>query len=247
MKKPPFVTPTDEITTIGHVFGTPLVVKGYTWLPLIELIAWPVMTWIAGRRHPDWSWPKRATVGAVTTVVALGSEWCHNFAHAAAARWVGKPMDAMRIFWGTPLCIYYDIEDNAVAPRQHIARALGGPIINAVLMSLARLLRPLTRQGTASREIADTAVAMNTFLATVSLTPIPGIDGGPILKWSLVDRGKSPAEADAVVQKVNGVMGAGLMGVSAVALKKRRWLLGVLAALFGVISLLIGLGLLKEK
>lgn len=247
MKKPPFVTPTDEVTTVGRVFGTPLVVKGCTWLPLLELVAWPIMTWVAGRRHPDWSRLKRVCVGAVTTVVALGSEWCHNFAHAAAARWVGKPMDAMRIIGGTPLCIYYDIEDATVTPRQHIARALGGPIVNAVLMGLARLLRPLTRPGTASREIADTAVAANTFLATVSLTPIPGIDGGPILKWSLVDRGQTPAQADAVVQAVNGVMGAGLMGVSAAALKKRRWLLGVLAALFGVISLMIGLGWLREK
>ena len=58
----------------------------------------------------------------------LGSEWCHSLAHAAAARSIGKPMDALRIDWGMPLVVYYDVDNEKVAPREHIIRALGGPV-----------------------------------------------------------------------------------------------------------------------
>jgi cytochrome bd-type quinol oxidase subunit 1 len=34
MKKPPVVTQNDEVTIVGHVFGTPLVVKGMTGFQL---------------------------------------------------------------------------------------------------------------------------------------------------------------------------------------------------------------------
>ena len=43
MIKLSLVKPTDEVTTVGRVLGTPLVVKGKTWLPLVELIAWGIM------------------------------------------------------------------------------------------------------------------------------------------------------------------------------------------------------------
>ena len=46
--------------------------------------------------------------------IVLGSEWCHNLAHAAAARAIGKPVDAIRITWGMPLLVYYDINDKNV-------------------------------------------------------------------------------------------------------------------------------------
>jgi hypothetical protein len=88
---------------------------------------------------------------------------------------------------------------------------------------------------------------MNTFLMSVSLLPIPGIDGGPILKWSLVERGKTLEEADETVRKVNLATGVGLGVVSALALKKRKYLLGGFAAILGCIALAVGTGWLQEQ
>lgn len=247
MKKPAVVKPDDAVTTIGHLFGTPVVVKGKTWLPLTELVVWAIMAWVAGRGRSDRSWSKRLGIGALTMSAILGSEWCHNLAHAAAARFVGKPMDALRVAWGMPLVVYHDVGDRTVTPRQHILRALGGPLFNALLLPFALLFQRATREGSALRDVANAAVGMNTFLCTGSLLPIPGIDGGPVLKWSLVERGRTSEEADEMVLGVNRVMGAGLGVAAGVALKKRHWLLGMILAMVAAMALAIGFGYVKEQ
>jgi Zn-dependent protease len=246
VRKPPVVRPADEVTTVSTVFTTPLVVKGNTWLPFTELAVWPVMAWLAGRGRSDRPSWKRLVIGASTTVVILGSEWCHNLAHAAAAMLVGKPMDTLRITWGMPLVVYYDLGDETVAPREHILRALGGPLCNALILPGALLFRRATRRDSALRDVANAAVGMNAFLSTVSLLPIPGIDGGPILKWSLVERGYTPEAADETVRGVNRVLGGGLGIAAGVALKRRRRFLGSILAFFAALALALGFGLVQE-
>jgi len=103
MKKPAVLQPSDEAAVVGTVFNTPLVAKGKTWYPAVELITWPIMAWIAKKRQPHRSWMQSLGNGGLTMAIVLGSEWCHNLAHAAAARMVGKPMDAIRIAWD---CLY---------------------------------------------------------------------------------------------------------------------------------------------
>jgi Zn-dependent protease len=247
MKKPAVVRPADKVTVVGRVFGTPVVVKGNTWLPVTQVAVWLLMSWLAGWGREDRPWWKRLGIGALTMSTILGSEWCHNLAHAAAAQSIGKPMDALRVTWGMPLVVYYDINDRSVTPRQHIYRALGGPVCNGLFLLLALCFRRLTKKGTVSGDVANAAVGMNAFLMSVSLLPIPGIDGGPILKWSLVDRGSTPEEADEAVQRVNRVVGGGLGVAAGIALRRRRRFLGSILAMFSALSLVIGFGLLKEQ
>jgi len=184
--KPPVVDSMDDVNIVGKVFSTPLVVKGRTWFPWVQLIVWLIMAWGAVRQHPERSWFKRLGIGALTMPVVLGFEWGHNLAHAAAARMVGKPMDAIRITWGMPLVVYYDINDQNVKPREHIIRALGGPIFNLTVLPIALFFRCRAKPGTVAREVLDAAVNSNAFIPAVGLLPIPGIDGGPIMKWSMV-------------------------------------------------------------
>ena len=246
MIKPAFVRPLDEVTTVGKVFGTPLVVKGKTWFPIAQLITWPIMAWVAKKRIPERSWLKCFGIGALTMPVVLGSEWCHNLAHAAAAHMIGKPMDAIRITWGMPLVVYYQINDETVTPKQHILRALGGPLFNLFVLPIALLFKRLTSPKSVARDIASAALGMNLFIPAVGLLPIPGIDGGPILKWSLVARGRTPEAADMAVRKVDGMLGIALALAGAFSFKKRRWLLGGLFMEFAILALSIALGILKE-
>lgn len=247
MIKPAFLKAEDRPTVVGHVFGTPLVIKGWTGLPLIELGTWTLLSWVAGHKQPDWSMRKRIYAGAITTVILLGSEWFHNLAHTLVASRIRKPVDAVRIFFGTPLLIYYDINDQQVSPTQHITRALGGPIFNALMIPFAWLVKQSVQEGTLNHYAANFALWTNSFISLVSLLPIPGIDGGPILKWSLVETGHTPAEADELVRKVNLALGSGLAIASGVALKKRRKWLALTVTAFAATSLAIGLGLLKEQ
>jgi Zn-dependent protease len=247
MIKPTVVSPGESVTQVGEIFEAPLVTKGWTWLPLTEFAVWGLMTREAGRLHPERRWTTRLGVAALTTPVILGSEWCHNLAHAAVAKWVGHPANAIRITWGMPLLVYHDIEDANVTPRQHIARALGGPIVNVIFLGIAALLRPLTKFGSPVRDIVDAAVGMNTFLILGGLLPIPGIDGGAALKWALVDRGQTPTQADETIRKVDAVTAAGLGTGAIVAFKKRKRLIGGIFAMFAGFALAIATGLLREK
>jgi Zn-dependent protease len=247
MIKPAVVRPQDEVDIVGRVFGTPVVIKGKTWLPGIQMITWPIMAWVAKKRIPERSWMQSLGVGAVTMPIVLGSEWCHNLAHAAAARMVGKPMDAMRITWGMPMVVYYDINDENVTPRQHIIRALGGPVFNMLITPLAYYFQRRTDPKSVMRDMANAAVGTNAFLPAVGLLPIPGIDGGPILKWSLVEGGRKPSEADLIVRKVDGVLGIILALAGTLSFKKRRWLLGGLLIQLGAAALSVALGIFKEQ
>jgi Zn-dependent protease len=179
-------------------------------------------------------------------LVFLGSEWGHNLAHAAVAGMLGKPADGIRIQLGLPRLIYKNLDDPTVTPREHILRALGGPLFNALLLPLAILIRRRTSPGSAARHVADIAVGTNTFLSTGSLLPIPGIDGGPILKWALVEGGRPIPEADEVVRKVNGLLAGGLGAAAVVAHRRRRRLLGMLAGLFAAIAFGVASGVIKE-
>jgi Zn-dependent protease len=247
MIKPTFLSSDEQPTTLGHVFEAPIVVKGITGLPVLELVAWGLLTWVAGKKRPDWSQSKRATAGALTTLILFASEWGHNLAHALFAHRIGKPVDAIRILGGTPMLIYYDTNDQDVSPRQHILRASGGPIFNTLMVPLCWIARILTREGSLPRYAANFALGTNIFIASVALLPIPGIDGGPILKWSLVERGQSSQEADDTVKKVNLAMGSGLAIATGVAIKNQhKWLAAAIGAL-ALTSLAIGLGLLKEQ
>lgn len=60
----------------------------------------------------------------------------------------------------------------------------------------------------------------------MSLSPVPEVDGGTLLKWTLLARGKSEQEADTLVHRVDrgmailgGILGAPLL--AAVAVRRR--------------------------
>ena len=146
-----------------------------------------------------------------------------------------------------PLLVYHDVEDTSVTPKQHIIRALGGPLINSIFLGIAALFHPITKPKSTSREVVNAALGMNAFLVLGGLLPIPGIDGGAALKWTLVKQGQTPTQADAVIRKVDAVTAAGLGGGAIVAFKKRKRLLGGIFAMFSGIAFAIASGLLKEK
>lgn len=240
MPLPAEVPPSGKI--LARIFSVPLVWNGWISLPLAELVAWLGLSWWARRRKPGRTLPQQLGVGLLSVPFLLGWEWLHNIAHAAAARWAGKPMDRLLIFFGMPNCIYTLENHRSTLPRQHISRALGGPIFNGAAMLLIRLLRRTTPPHSLVREMLDLSVNMNTFLTAASLIPLPGIDGGPILKWSLVEGGKSSQEADAILQKVDLAISPGLSALALACFRRRRWIWGGLAAFFAVVALAVGKG-----
>ncbi len=232
---------------IGVIGKTPITRIGHTWVLITQLVLRGIFTQSAAKRKPDSSRIQWLREGFLKMAVVQGSEWCHNLAHLIASNWIGKPMDQMQIQAGMPRCIYQKINDQDVTPSQHIARSLGGPVINFLLLTVTGLARILTKPDSIAGETIKTAYQTNLFLSSFSLLPIPGIDGGPTLKWSLVARGKTIDEADRVVQKVNGPL-AVLLGLSSSwAFLTRKILPGFFSLMLGLTSLSIFAGWLKEE
>ena len=143
--------PTDW-QTVTHFFGTPLKVRFPLSLPFNQWIGWGVLTWENGRRHPERPFLLRLWTGFWGMLVMLGSEWCHNLAHAAAARAIGKPMDELHVYAGMPRVVYHNLNDATVTPRQHILRAAAGPLFNLIALAVAwaarRFTLPIPRRAT---------------------------------------------------------------------------------------------------
>jgi Zn-dependent protease len=247
MFNPPVLLHEDDTVTVGWVWDTPVKVKGLTWLPLTQGAVLVVMAWLAGRNQPDRSPAEKMRVAAMTMPVILGSEWCHNLAHVAAAQWIGKPMDALRITWGMPLCVYYDINDASVMPGQHILRSMGGPLVSSTLFLLSMVVQRFSPRDSTLREVANIAAGTNAFLSVVSLLPIPGIDGGAILKWSLVERGHEISEADAIVRRVDAGVGFALTLIAGAAISRGRRFLGLLSSMLALLSFGVALGWINEQ
>jgi len=230
-----------------HLFGTPLVTRGWLSLPINELAIWLVMAWLAGLKRPERSRWQRLGVGFLSMIALLKWEWLHNIAHAAAARLAGKPMDELQIMAGMPICIYSPENHRSATPRQHVLRALGGPLFNLAAMIITRLLRRASPPESLRRELLDVAVGMNTFLCTASLLPIPGIDGGPVLKWSLVASGRTQAQADAALRRATQAAGPLMGAVAAYHFRRRSWVSGGLALSLALVGFAVGMGWMRGE
>lgn len=232
---------------IGRVFGAPLTIKGWEVLPLAEVLDFGLLYWLFGRAHPERSAAQKAELAALATPVVAGLEWCHNLSHAAAAQAVGKPMDEFKILVGTPRLQYWELNDESVTPRQHILRASGGPLFNALILPLLALLRRLAPVGSKRFEVVNAGWWMNLIILAAGLLPIPGLDGGAMLKWGLVTRGKSHAQADETVRKVNGGLSVALGAGALLAKARGKGLLALPLALLALIALAVFKGWIKEK
>jgi hypothetical protein len=221
------------------VWGTVIRVKPAILANLLGL--WGLAAWLAGRGHPERSRPICILMGLLSTVAMMVADLGHAMAHIVSARYAGAPMDEILISEGMPRTLYYD---NDVPSRAHRTRALGGPIYSAVGLALSCLVRKLAPQGSMVREVAGWSCLGHGFILGGGLIPLPIVDGGSILKWTLVERGRTPEEADEIVAQVDLALGAALTstGVALAATSRqespaRRWLpaLGLIAA--GAIAL----------
>ena len=221
----------EEAPTLFTVWNTPVKVKPAVLGNL--LIAWVALSWLTGQQFPDSSWPTRLLVGALSLAALLVADFGHALAHIVSARYAAAPMDEILVSAGMPRTLYFD---NDVPPQAHRLRALGGPIYSALGLVVSLFLRILTSPGSPARMVADWSCIGHGMILAGSLTPLPIVDGGVILKWTLVERGRTPAEADAVIRRLNLAIGAMAIVAGMVLATQRHWLLALGFAGAGAIA-----------
>jgi hypothetical protein len=201
-----------------RVFGTSIKVKASV-LPLL-LAVWGIVTGLGWRAHPDRTPGKAMCVGLLSAISLLAVEFGHAFAHIPSARLAKAPMDELLISAGMPRTLYWN---NNVPPHAHRMRALGGPAYNAFGLLIGVVSYGFLRRNTLSRELVGWWTLGHGLQLAASLTPVPMVDGGSILKWTLVGKGRRPDEADQIVRRVDWGLGAAAALAGAAFIARRRW------------------------
>ncbi len=204
---------------VVNVFDTPVTIKPGFWGALAVL--WAVMTWMAGRREPSRGWPARLIIGFMSMLVMISADVGHALLHIVSACLAGGPMDEIVLDLRMPATLY---NDNDVPPAVHRGRALGGPAYSAAALATDLATRQLTPRDGVLHEVLGWSALANALILGGSLIPLPFVDAGSILKWTLVERGLSEGAAERIVLQVNLGLGAAAAatGAGLVAARRRR-------------------------
>lgn len=184
----------------------------------------------------------RLRYGLFMVIGYLLATFTHSLGHIHSSRYAKAPMDQLHLSAPMPRTVYYN---NNVPPRAHRMRAIGGWIGSTITLVVVLLLRAFTAPGTVLRQFLNVVSAFQALIGFGSLAPLPFIDGGTLLKWTLVERGNSPEEADEVVQQANLGVG-GLLGAIGLFFALRRQWKVALGLFFGAVQFIaVGLGKVK--
>jgi hypothetical protein len=198
--------------------GTTVRVKPAVLLNLGAM--WAGLTWWVGRRRPGWGRGMRWLAALLELMALAAADFGHAFAHLVSARAAGTPVDEVLLSSGMPRTLY---RDNDVPPRVHRTRALGGPIYSAIGLLTSALLHRLARRDTLAAEVAGWSAIGHGFILGGSLLPLPMVDGGTILKSTLMEHGYSELNAEAAVSKAAGAVAAGSFAAGVIMARRRRW------------------------
>jgi hypothetical protein len=220
-----------------RVFNTPIKIK---LVVLVNVIALWAATSLIGRYfHPERDLPVSILIGFFAMLLLLIADIGHAIGHIFSARRSGAPMQEILVSSGMPRTIY---SDDDITPSAHIMRALGGPAFSAIGLLLSLVALGLSSSVPIAFELALWSTVGHGFIFLGCLLPLPIVDGGSILKWSLVRRGMTAEEADRRLLRVNS--GVGLLGFAAgiVLLALKLWVVGLLCIVAGVFFIAVAMG-----
>jgi hypothetical protein len=122
---------------------------------------------------------------------------------------------------------------------------MGGPIFNVLGLLLSAVISAVASGNPLVRELAAWSAAGHGFILLAALLPLPMVDGGTLVKWTLVARGRTEKEADEMVRLLDWVIGivGGLIGVGLTAMQ--MWIGGVIVAGIGAVVIAIAAGKIR--
>jgi hypothetical protein len=224
------------------IFDTPVKVKINVLLYIIPL--WVGVTWLGLYWHPERGFWSGVLIGFVSAILLLIADFGHAIAHILSARYAGAPMDEIHISVeeGMPRTLYWN---NEVAPDVHRMRAIGGPIFNLLGLLLSLVISVAVTRNPIAWELAAWSAVGHGLLLIMSLFPVPMVDGGTLLKWTLVAQGKTFTKADEIVRRVDWGMGivAGIVGLVLIAIQ--IWIAGVILLGISVVFIVVAAGKIR--
>ncbi len=202
---------------------------------LVFVAVWLIVSWLGWHLHPSRTLPQALLIGLISALLMAVAEFGHPFAHMISARYAGAPMDELVISQGMPRTLY---RNNAVPPNAHRLRAVGGPIFNVLGLLLSVSVIVIAAPNSLVREWASWSAFGHGMLLIESLFPVPMVDGGALLKWTLVAGGMVPDQADITIRRVDEAIAAAAAIAGLVLLALKIWLPGLVC--LGISAIVIG-------
>ncbi len=212
------------------VFDTPIKIN--VKMLLLIPVLWGCLTWLGFYWHPERSLLSGLLIGLSSAILLLTAEYGHPLAHIFSARFAGAPMKEILISTDMARTLY---PDDKVSPNVHRIRALGGPIFNLLGLLLSLAIFGVTAGNSIIRELAGWSALGHGLLLVMSLTPVSIVDGGTLLKWTLVAGGKTEGEADDILRRVDWSIGIGMLITGAGLIAMRMWIASAILIGFGLL------------
>jgi hypothetical protein len=229
-------TKAHSYTQLFTLLGTPVTADPSAVITPLMMVG--LGLWLADLRYQRPGWWRRVEYSLVSLVAYYLADFFHIAGHILSARHAGAPMDRAHLTAPLPLTLY---DDNDVTPQAHCLRSIGGPIGSLFGTGLAWLISRLLPPQSILRDLFKLIALYAGLTGLGSFYPLPFIDGGTMLKWTLVDQGLTPAEADTTVLRTNLALGTTLT-VGALINGKR-----LTAATLGLLGVLLTAGVAINK
>ena len=167
---------------VGRAFGAPVLLKP-SWFAIAVVVTLAFAPSV--RRSVPGIGIGAFGVGFSFAVLLLVSVLVHELAHAAMAKAVDSPADAVVLdVWGGHTS--FSVESSS--PARSFAVAAVGPAANAVIAGLALLVLPAMQTGGVPRLLTVATLQANVFVAAFNSLPGLPLDGGRVLEalvWRL--------------------------------------------------------------
>lgn len=208
--------------TLGAVGGVDIVV-GLSWLAVMPLVAVGIF---AGIDPGSGSTLSRVVVAGGGSLLFGVSVVVHELGHVAAAHSHGIVVESVVVFL---LGGYSKIDLDEARPEQEWTVAAAGPLVSALLGFVLLLAAMVAPVGGGVAGTLRLLAVINGGVAAFNLIPAFPLDGGRMLRASLLRRGRSSSQAQRIATRAGIVLGSGIM-IGGVALS----LLGSAAALVAI-------------
>jgi hypothetical protein len=217
-----------------HLFkigGVPLQAKATVVPGIIGMFVLGAIT--AHSIRPKWPRGMKALLALTYTLSLVQAELVHNLGHLASGRRVGSPLHALVWNWGIMQNQYHD---HRVLPRQHVGRAVGGPIASATSVTVWTLIYWAFGWIPGLRAFLEIALLGQGTLLSLAVLPTPMFDSGSILKWAVAGATGEESLGVEAVQTI-GTITIGALGLAAFFfLVNRKFKLALAAMVAGCVA-----------
>lgn len=187
---------------------------------------------IASWMRPKWPLIAKVLLAVTLTQFLQAGLLVHSTGHIRSSRQVGAPMQSIVLDWGFQTNQY---TDNDVTPRQHIGRAMGGPVASALATGTAGLLYSVLKWIPIIGALAEGWLYVNALILGFSVMPTPHFDSATMLKWGVAGATGEEALGDEAVQTAGSLTVGGLILAGMWLILRGKWRAG-LASFVGAIA-----------